>query len=52
MPTAHPIIQPFLNYLKFEKRYSRHTVISYETDLISFFDYITTQYGEMSLGQL
>jgi integrase/recombinase XerC len=52
MPTAHPIIQPFLNYLKFEKRYSRHTVISYETDLISFFDYISNQYGDMSLGQL
>jgi len=52
MPTAHPVIQSFLNYLKFEKRYSRHTVISYETDLISFFDYICTQYGDMPLEQL
>ena len=40
MQPAHPIIQPFLDYLKFEKRYSRHTVISYQTDLISFFDYM------------
>ena len=52
MTTAHPIIQPFLDYLKFEKRYSKHTVISYETDLVSFFDYIITQYGETPLSQL
>lgn len=49
---AHPIIQPFLDYLKFEKRYSKHTVISYETDLVSFFDYMVTQYGETPLNQL
>jgi len=52
MHSNHPAIQPFLNYLKFEKRYSRHTFISYETDLVSFFDYIETQYGEMSIDQL
>jgi integrase/recombinase XerC len=52
MQSPHPVIQPFLDYLKFEKRYSRHTVISYETDLISFFDYIVTQYGETPLSQL
>ncbi|MBO9681880.1 MAG: tyrosine-type recombinase/integrase [Flavisolibacter sp.] len=52
MQSAHPIIQSFLDYLKFEKRYSRHTVISYETDLISFFDYIVTQYGATPLSQL
>jgi integrase/recombinase XerC len=52
MTIAHPIIQPFLDYLKFEKRYSKHTVISYETDLVSFFDYIITQYGETPLSQL
>jgi integrase/recombinase XerC len=52
MQSAHPVIQPFLDYLKFEKRYSRHTIISYETDLTSFFDYIVTQYGETPLNQL
>ena len=52
MQPAHPIIQPFLDYLKFEKRYSRHTLVSYETDLISFFDYICTQYGEIEPNQL
>jgi integrase/recombinase XerC len=52
MHTSHPVIQPFLDYLKFEKRYSRHTVISYETDLIAFFDYIVTDYGETPLSSL
>src|SRR5438309_2087415 len=52
MQTAHPVIQPFLDYLKFEKRYSQHTVLAYETDLISFFDYIAVQYGETPLPQL
>ncbi len=52
MQQPHPIIQPFINYLKFEKRYSRHTIISYETDLVSFFDYMVIQYGETPLNQI
>ena len=52
MPVAHPIIQPFLDYLKFEKRYSQHTIISYQTDLIAFFDYLILQYGEMPLFEI
>lgn len=28
--------ESFLSYLKFEKRYSKHTVIAYETDLFQF----------------
>ncbi len=52
MQTAHPIIQPFLDFLKFEKRFSRHTVISYQNDLTSFFDYLIKQYGEITLQQV
>jgi integrase/recombinase XerC len=52
MQTAHPVIQPFIDYLRFEKRYSRHTVVSYQTDLISFFDYMVMQYGATPLDQL
>lgn len=52
MQTAHPDIQPFLDYLKFEKRYSRHTVVSYQTDLTAFFDYLVTQYGGIPLPQV
>jgi integrase/recombinase XerC len=48
----HPVIQPFIDYLKFEKRYSPHTVTAYQTDLTHFFDYIVTQYEEMPLEQI
>ncbi len=33
-------IQAFLEYLQYEKKYSKHTVKSYETDLIDFRDFI------------
>ena len=52
MHTAHSNIQPFLHYLQFEKRYSRHTLVSYTNDLVSFFDYLTIQYGELPLDQV
>ena len=42
----HSQIQSFLDYLKFEKRYSGHTLISYETDLKDFFDFLQTTFGE------
>lgn len=48
----NPIIQSFLNYLKFEKRYSSHTLVSYETDLSDFFVYIDVQFGETSLNKI
>ena len=35
----------FLNYLEFEKRYSRHTVESYQTDLRQFEQYCTEAVG-------
>lgn len=52
MQSPHPVIQPFIEYLKFEKRYSRHTIISYEADLTSFFDYLVIQYGQISLPEI
>jgi integrase/recombinase XerC len=38
------IIQPFIDYLKFEKRYSEHTVRSYRDDLLQFFQYLSDEY--------
>jgi integrase/recombinase XerC len=46
------VIQPFLDYLKFQKRYSQHTIISYQTDLTDFFDFISPNYGELSLPEI
>jgi integrase/recombinase XerC len=34
----------FIHYLRFEKRYSVHTVTAYETDLKQFFDYLRLHY--------
>jgi len=34
-------IQEFLDYIKFEKRYSQHTLISYQNDLEQFFAFLT-----------
>jgi integrase/recombinase XerC len=39
-----PYLRSFLDYLRFEKRYSQHTLISYQTDLEQFFDYLNNQY--------
>ncbi|RYZ20094.1 MAG: integrase [Chitinophagaceae bacterium] len=52
MPVAHPQLQSFLDYLKFEKRYSRHTLLSYENDLVSFFDFLELQFGTVSLPEI
>jgi len=52
MENHHLLIQPFLDYLKFEKRYSPHTVLAYEKDLVAFFDYIVTDYAEVALPQI
>ena len=40
----YTVIQPFLDYLRFEKRYSQHTLISYQTDLEQFFAYLASQF--------
>ncbi len=45
-------IQHFLDYLKFQKRYSQHTVISYQNDLNSFFIFLQAQYGETALQEI
>jgi integrase/recombinase XerC len=46
------LFQSFINYLKFEKRYSLHTIRAYEDDLISFFDYLEIQFGPTSLSNI
>ena len=39
------MIKSFINYIKFEKRYSHNTVISYENDISQFYNYIRDQYA-------
>ena len=52
MPVINPSIQTFLDYLKFEKRYSAHTLISYQTDLLAFFNYLEKQFGTVQLTEI
>lgn len=47
--TQHIYISDFLDYLKFQKRYSQHTIISYQNDLTSFFDFLALQFNEEKL---
>ncbi|MEO5683690.1 MAG: tyrosine-type recombinase/integrase [Chitinophagaceae bacterium] len=47
-----PPLQAFINYLKFEKRYSQHTIVSYRTDLEQFFAYISSQYDAAALADI
>ena len=46
MLLPHPQVQAFLDYLRFEKRYSHHTLISYQTDLEQFFTFLKSQFDE------
>ena len=45
-------IQQFLDYLSFQKRYSRHTITSYQNDLTAFFDFLLTQFGETQMTEV
>lgn len=51
MGLPHPSIDPFLSYLKFEKRYPRNTVDSYSVDLSQFFDYLQDKEQGMGLQE-
>ncbi len=45
-------IREFLDYLKYQKRYSRHTIISYETDLQAFSLFLENQYEETAIKEI
>ena len=47
-----PHTQSFLEYLKFEKRYSQHTIRSYQDDLTFFFDYLVITFGEIAVPEI
>ena len=45
-------IQSFLDHLKFQKRYSLHTIVSYQNDLSSFYDFLVFQFENPSLKDI
>lgn len=46
----YPQINQFLDYLKFEKRYSKHTIVSYQIDLMQFFQFLVSQFDSPELS--
>lgn len=47
-----PYLQSYFNYLTFEKRYSRNTIVSYRNDLEQFFAYIAGQYAVTGMDDI
>ena len=45
-------IQSFLDFLKYEKRYSVHTLTAYQTDITDFIDFLETKFGAVSLKEV
>ena len=48
-PHRFPFLRSFFDYLRFEKRYSAHTLISYQTDLEEFFLFSKEQFSVSSV---
>jgi integrase/recombinase XerC len=49
---TYPQLNTFLDYLKFEKRYSQHTLTSYQNDLEQFFAYLISGFDSVQLHQI
>jgi integrase/recombinase XerC len=45
-------LSSFIQYIKFEKRFSPHTVEAYQGDLEQFFIYLETTYGELKIESI
>ncbi len=46
------LIKSFLEYILLEKKYSKHTVKSYETDLIAFRDFCVCNYDQENIASV
>lgn len=46
------LIESFLEYLALEKKYSKHTIISYKNDLENFLNFIKETYEEESIQKI
>lgn len=48
----YPESDAFLNYLRFQKRYSQHTIISYQNDLSQFFSFLTNDFDSPAIKKI
>ncbi len=42
----------FFDFLQFQKRYSKNTIVSYKNDLTSFFNFIQNQYPHTAISEI
>src|SRR4051812_16084046 len=49
MLQPYPELESFLNYLRFEKSYSQHTLIAYQNDLENFFKFLIASFDAPSI---
>ncbi len=52
MKNGIPEIQSFIDYLKFEKRYSAYTIRAYHDDLRQFFSFLETRFGTIKIKEI
>jgi len=45
-------LHAFIDYLKFEKRFSENTIFAYESDLKLFFDFLSKQYPDTKIEDI
>ncbi len=45
------LISAFLDYLYLEKKYSKHTIVSYKNDLVSFLHYLENEFDSLVLEE-
>ena len=46
------VVDSFIKFLSFEKRYSPHTVTSYQNDIKQFIRYFESLYGEIRWSEI
>ena len=51
MEHSSPVVQHFLNYLKFERRFSEHTTKCYGADLTQYAEFLADHHQHQSHGQ-
>jgi integrase/recombinase XerC len=53
MPTTYQsFIYDFTQYLQFQKRYSQHTITSYQNDLTDFCDFLSTNFSVENVAEV
>jgi integrase/recombinase XerC len=50
--TQYPQLEDFLNHLRFERRYSEHTIHAYQNDLEQFAQYLVSQFDAPALNMI